>query len=525
MKRLMQSVNMFSRCISVCAFLAACTATALTVDTTQVPPLMTGWAIRGLPQVASAESQGAGRLSICVTGAWYQQKTGFPNAPNTGANIGTGTLGFSFAASNYIEIFGTIAGFGGSNYQSANNSGIGTISAGVLGMLPLPEQAPFRLGAQAVVVGGTSSNQINKNYADGYNYFDTRTGYDFMGRAIEAFVLGDEYVGFRLLLNEAFATSVQESHANLMMLAGGVQGILARYYVVGLEINSRTYLNNVQIQTDPLWLTPSLTFRTPYFTSLTLGSDISLSSDRTGDPAVRALEQYRLFGGLSFSVDALAHKRRVAAEEEQRRIAEKAALEQKTRQLTGETDSLTRIARKAHQDSIAQARQADSLATVARALAQKATADSLALIDSNRKLDEERSKRSDVEKKLLSTGMLILDAVYFESGKAEISINSKPYLNIIAKMLAKYPKLMLEVGGHTDNVGGYTMNQRLSQLRAESVRLYLINVEPSLSNRLTAMGYGPSVPKAENRTAEGRKINRRTELTVVNKDALKEYNP
>jgi outer membrane protein OmpA-like peptidoglycan-associated protein len=135
------------------------------------------------------------------------------------------------------------------------------------------------------------------------------------------------------------------------------------------------------------------------------------------------------------------------------------------------------------------------------------------------------SKRSDVEKQLLSTGLLILDAVYFESGKTEISINSKPYLNIIGKMLLKYPKLLLEIGGHTDNIGGHDSNKRLSLSRAESVRQYLVLVAPDLASRLTANGYGSDVPKADNRTAAGRKQNRRVELQVMNKDVLREYNP
>ena len=54
---------------------------------------------------------------------------------------------------------------------------------------------------------------------------------------------------------------------------------------------------------------------------------------------------------------------------------------------------------------------------------------------------------------MLSTGELLLDAVYFMSGKTFLSDNSKPYLNIIGKMLLKYPKLQIEAKGHTDNIG------------------------------------------------------------------------
>jgi OOP family OmpA-OmpF porin len=91
-------------------------------------------------------------------------------------------------------------------------------------------------------------------------------------------------------------------------------------------------------------------------------------------------------------------------------------------------------------------------------------------------------------------------------------------------MLLKYPKLQLEVAGHTDNVGSLQTNMRLSQVRAESVRLYLMSVAPELASRLLAKGYGPMQPKAENNTANGRKINRRVEIQVLNRDVLKEYN-
>ena len=146
------------------------------------------------------------------------------------ANIGSGTLAFSFATSNYIELFATLSIFGINNYDYSKGSGIGSVSGGIQGMLPLPAEAPFRLGAQLVMIGGTSANQINENRADGYNYFDTRTGYDLMGRLMESFILGDEKTALKIMLNQAFVTSVEESQSNLMILSAGIQGIFARYF-------------------------------------------------------------------------------------------------------------------------------------------------------------------------------------------------------------------------------------------------------------------------------------------------------
>jgi outer membrane protein OmpA-like peptidoglycan-associated protein len=64
----------------------------------------------------------------------------------------------------------------------------------------------------------------------------------------------------------------------------------------------------------------------------------------------------------------------------------------------------------------------------------------------------------------------------------------------------------------------------LSKARAEAVRFFLIKISPELINRVTSQGYGPSHPKASNTSAAGRKVNRRVELQVLNKDALSEYN-
>ena len=223
----------------------------------------------------------------------------------------------------------------------------------------------------------------------------------------------------------------------------------------------------------------------------------------------------------------------------QKAAQEKAALEYEAAQSEKKARSL---AMKSADDSAALAnekengrmrmdsmqRKADDVARANKAaadiLAQKAIADSLALIQAASNLAEEKGKRTDAEKKLLSTGELLLDAVYFKTGKTIISINSKPYLNIIGKMLLKYPKLQIEVAGHTDNVGGIDYNVTLSQGRAEAVRNYLVEVAPALNSNLNSHGYGMSMPKADNGSKEGRLVNRRVELRVMNKDALQEYN-
>ena len=63
----------------------------------------------------------------------------------------------------------------------------------------------------------------------------------------------------------------------------------------------------------------------------------------------------------------------------------------------------------------------------------------------------------------------VAEACQILTGKAKISINSKPYLNLVGKMLSKYPKLQIEMAGHTDNVGSPASNEKLSQDRAEEI--------------------------------------------------------
>jgi outer membrane protein OmpA-like peptidoglycan-associated protein len=462
---------------------------------------------------------GDGRLTLGLTGTWYRQKMVFSGiVPPINGDVTTGIAAFSFGVNPYIDVFASVVGYG--LLATDNTFGLGSAVGGIKGSLPLPKKTPVYLGAELSVIGGTSSNQINDNFPDGYNYFETRVGYDFIGKIIESLVLGNESLGIKFHFNEGLVMSAQSGHEKLLLLAGGIQVPVHPLLVLGLEANSRTTLSKLNVLTDPLWLTPSILVRTPYYFDISIGSDISMSKDRTMSTAVRALEPYRIFGGFVFSTDLLAGKRRAAFEKAEREAAEKNEMMRKIREVQARN---ARLSRKAYEDSLAFAKAHELDAIKADSMAQKAREDSIALAETTRKLEEERSKRSDAEKQLLSTGLLILDAVYFESGKSRISINSFPYLNIIGKMLTKYPRLRIEVTGHTDNLGSSESNILLSQSRAEAVKKYLIQVAPELLDQLSARGYGSTQPKAPNSTAEGRKMNRRVELQVLNKDVLIEY--
>jgi outer membrane protein OmpA-like peptidoglycan-associated protein len=84
------------------------------------------------------------------------------------------------------------------------------------------------------------------------------------------------------------------------------------------------------------------------------------------------------------------------------------------------------------------------------------------------------------------------------------------------EFLNKNPSLKIEISGHTDDVGNEQLNLKLSQTRAEAVKSYLVE-KGIVAGRLTAKGYGKSKPIAPNTSDETRKLNRRTEFTVLSK--------
>jgi outer membrane protein OmpA-like peptidoglycan-associated protein len=540
--RMFRSNSIMSRFCAGTMFLAFCLIPAMhsvgaesNESTPVYSPVVNGEALRGLSTIGSAESMGAGRITFDLLVPWYQQRIAYLNAPNADANIFTGAGAFSYGVNSHVDLFASVAGFGSSNYVNTNRSyGLGTIRAGAQGSLPFPSYSFVRMGGQLAIIGGTSQNQINTYRADGYNYFETRTGYDLMGKLMQTVRSGSEDWGFKLHLNEAGVVDINKSEPALLLLGAGVQGNLG-FMVLGAEINSRTRVSDMSFGTDPLWFTPSLHIRTPYQMNAMVGIDVSLSEDRSNNNP-RALEPYRVFGALAFSFDMLAGRRnaefarRHKAEQDlaAKTVNDSIALANEKNKDRMHTDAMQRQAydntqaNKAAIDALAAKAIADSIAA-ANTLAAKTTADSLALLQSANDLAYEKGKRSDAEKQLLSTGELLLDAVYFKTGKTDISINSKPYLNIIGKMLLKYPKLQIEVAGHTDNVGGVDYNVGLSQGRAEAVHNYLTIAYPALNSTLSAHGYGMSKPKADNNTKDGRKSNRRVELRVMNKDALLEY--
>jgi outer membrane protein OmpA-like peptidoglycan-associated protein len=126
------------------------------------------------------------------------------------------------------------------------------------------------------------------------------------------------------------------------------------------------------------------------------------------------------------------------------------------------------------------------------------------------------------ETQLLDTGMIRLQGVNFETGKADLLPESFPILDEVGTILRKWPQLQIEVGGHTDARGTAAANQSLSEARANSVRGYLLEHFSDIkAEQLSARGYGEAKPIAPNNNQLNMAKNRRVEFVVLNKDVLK----
>jgi len=107
----------------------------------------------------------------------------------------------------------------------------------------------------------------------------------------------------------------------------------------------------------------------------------------------------------------------------------------------------------------------------------------------------------------------IATQIRFEFGSVKVDSSYFPALDEIVALLQADPAMKLIIEGHTDNVGQATRNKLVSQQRADAIRNYMIG-KGIRGDRLTAVGYGPDKPIADNATEEGRAKNRRVVFTI-----------
>ena len=127
---------------------------------------------------------------------------------------------------------------------------------------------------------------------------------------------------------------------------------------------------------------------------------------------------------------------------------------------------------------------------------------------------EELSDGSDRYRPLVGGGVALEVDVQFESNSSVITSAYDTEIGVVAQTLANNSDARAVVEGHTDSIGDPKYNLWLSQRRAEAVRQLLIDQYGVKSSQVTAVGRGEESPIANNRTADGRRLNRRVELIM-----------
>lgn len=121
----------------------------------------------------------------------------------------------------------------------------------------------------------------------------------------------------------------------------------------------------------------------------------------------------------------------------------------------------------------------------------------------------------DIELQPIEIGAEVqLYNIYYETDSFRILPQSESELQNLVTFMKNNNKLKIEIQGHTDSSGNPENNKILSERRAKSVFDYLVHNGVSVS-RLKSTGYGDKVPIASNETPEGRMLNRRTTIKIL----------
>lgn len=129
------------------------------------------------------------------------------------------------------------------------------------------------------------------------------------------------------------------------------------------------------------------------------------------------------------------------------------------------------------------------------------------------KAQEEKTQKAKIIEAEIQE-VIDFENINFELNQATLTAQSIETLKKISTILKAHPKVMIEIGGHTDNTGDTKHNLTLSQNRVDTVKNALIKMHIN-QNRIKAIGYGETKALVSNDTEENRRINRRVEFKVI----------
>src|ERR1035437_8564308 len=322
------------------ALILATSAGWLCAQDVQYPTMIQWNGTQGLTQTRSAEGMGEGFLSLSATGTGYAVDKGVSGrTAQSGTDVFTGTYALGLGLSDWADLSGWFSHYGTSNSDGnvpSPTSGMGASGIQLQLCAPWDSTFPLRLAIQGGLVAGTSENQVQLGYtsagtprADGWDYFETRSGYDLQVRLLQTLRSGNASFPVRFHLNEGLVRAIDANdHSMLMVLDGGLELDPLPALTVALEGHTRTGMSNFDPQLDPTWGTASFTFHLPGNVQFQVGGDLAFSQDRNVTDT-RALDPWRAFANLSVGVDLAADAKKARAEARRNDSLERVAFKAK----------------------------------------------------------------------------------------------------------------------------------------------------------------------------------------------------
>ena len=522
---------------------------------------------RGGILVTGAETLKKGALSFGVYST-------FNRLGLTNTLLGNGSVGYGLT--DNFQVYGSFAGYlvgTGDTPYAFDSSSLGWASGpiGVTWRLPGPAERAFQLAASASVTPG-----VNSDVLSGHNHPYARDSFDIALSVNQSLRIG----AFDLRAVEGVVVTDAATGTNIP--THGVLGLGVSWWVMptlGLEFEMLSRLESetpIELFSDYLAASGGAVLNLGSRWNIRGGYMIGFSDPRTDGIGTRA-EDWMAYGSVEVILGSLVERpRREARVRVERPVVvsvtdsdgdgvpdsldqepltpEGAVVDETGRAIDTDGDGVPDgldmepdTPSGATVDAMGRSNDTDGDG-VADGIDLEADTPSGALVDSSgRALDSDGDGVPDgidvepntpqgvpvnsmgsglygMEAELITRGLLTLNAIYFETGSANIKPESYQTLLEVGMVLAKYAELKIEVSGHTDNTGSEAINQQLSHARAESVLNWILVNTPALSlSQFTIRGYGESQPVASNDTVEGRTLNRRVEFKVLNPAELDKY--